>query len=196
MTAVQGDTSNLADLNKLYDVIKKQKGHLDILFANAGGGEFVPLGSITEKHFDDTFNTNVKGVLFNIQKALPVFKDDGSIILNGSIVSAKEFPAFSVYSATKATLRSFARCWTVDLKERKTRVNVVSPASIDTPGLRSVIKNEEEEKAFLATVEAATPINRLGRPDETAKAVVFLASGDSSYITGIELFVDGGRAQI
>jgi len=186
VTAVQGDTSNLADIDKLYDVIKKQKGHLDIIFANAGGGEFAPLGSITEKHFDDTFNINVKGVLFTIQKALPIFKDGGSIILNASIVSVKGIPAFSVYSATKAAIRSFARTWTVDLKERKIRVNALSPGAIDTPGLRNSLgTNEEESKLFLDTL-----------PDEIAKAAVFLASDDSSYITGIELFVDGGTAQI
>jgi len=196
VTAVQGDTSNLADLDKLYDVIKKQKGHLDILFANAGGGEFVALGSITEKHFDDTFNSNVKGVLFTVQKALPIFKDGGSIILNASIVSVKGNPGFSVYSATKAAVRSFARTWTVDLKERKIRVNALSPGAIDTPGLRGSIKNEEETKLFLNAMAASTPMNRIGTPDEIAKAAVFLASDDSSYITGIELFVDGGTAQI
>jgi NAD(P)-dependent dehydrogenase (short-subunit alcohol dehydrogenase family) len=197
VTAVQGDTSNLADIDKLYDVIKKQKGHLDIIFANAGGGEFAPLGSITEKHFDDTFNINVKGVLFTIQKALPIFKDGGSIILNASIVSVKGIPAFSVYSATKAAIRSFARTWTVDLKERKIRVNALSPGAIDTPGLRNSLgTNEEESKLFLDTLAASTPMNRIGTPDEIAKAAVFLASDDSSYITGIELFVDGGTAQI
>jgi NAD(P)-dependent dehydrogenase (short-subunit alcohol dehydrogenase family) len=196
VTAVQGDTSNLADLDKLYSVIKKEKGHLDILFANAGGGEFAPLGSITEKHFDDIFNGNVKGVLFTVQKALPIFKDGGSIILNASIVSVKGNPAFSVYSATKAAVRSFARCWTVDLKERKIRVNALSPGPIDTPGLQGSGKTEEEIKVFVAAMEAGAPMNRLGTPDEIAKAAVFLASDDSSYITGIELFVDGGTAQI
>jgi len=142
VTAVRGDTSDLADLDRLYSVIKKQAGHLDILFANAGGGEFAPLGSITEKHFDDTFNVNVKGVLFTVQKALPIFKDGGSIILNASIVSIKANPGFSVYSATKAAVRSFARCWTVDLKERKIRVNTLSPGPIDTPGLRGLGKTE------------------------------------------------------
>jgi NAD(P)-dependent dehydrogenase (short-subunit alcohol dehydrogenase family) len=196
VTAVQGDTSNLADLDKLYSVIKKQTGHLDILFANAGSGTFAPLGSITEKHFDDIFNVNVRGVLFTVQKALPIFKDGGSIILNASIVSSKGMPAISVYSATKAALRSFARCWTVDLKERKIRVNALSPGPIDTPGLRGVGANEEEQKLFLATMTASAPMNRIGTSDEIAKVAVFLASDDSSYITGIELFVDGGTAQI
>jgi NAD(P)-dependent dehydrogenase (short-subunit alcohol dehydrogenase family) len=196
VTAVQGDTSNLADLDKLYSVIKKQTGHLDILFANAGSGTFAPLGSITEKHFDDIFNVNVRGVLFTVQKALPIFKDGGSIILNASIASSKGTPGISVYSATKAALRSFARCWTVDLKERKIRVNALSPGPIDTPGLRGVGANEEEQKLFLATMTASAPMNRIGTSDEIAKVAVFLASDDSSYITGIELFVDGGTAQI
>jgi NAD(P)-dependent dehydrogenase (short-subunit alcohol dehydrogenase family) len=196
VTAVQGDTSNLADLDKLYSVIKKQTGHLDILFANAGSGTFAPLGSITEKHFDDIFNVNVRGVLFTVQKALPIFKDGGSIILNASIASSKGTPGISVYSATKAALRSFARCWTVDLKERKIRVNALSPGPIDTPGLRGVGANEEEQKLFLATMTASAPMNRIGTSDEIAKVAVFLASDDSSYMTGIELFVDGGRGQI
>ena len=196
VTAVQGDTSNLADLDKLYSVIKKEKGHLDILFANAGGGEFAAIGSITEKHFDDIFNANVKGVLFTVQKALPIFKDGGSIILNASIVSIQGNPGFSVYSATKAAVRSFARCWTVDLKERKIRVNALSPGPIDTPGLRGLGKTEEESKSVLAAFEARVPMGRVGTPDEIAKAAVFLASDDSSYVTGIELFVDGGIAQV
>ncbi|CAF1167251.1 unnamed protein product [Didymodactylos carnosus] len=196
VTAVQGDTSSLDDLDKLYSVIKKEKGHLDILFANAGGGEFAPLGSITEKHFDDIFNANAKGVLFTVQKALPIFTDGGSIILNASIVSVKANPGFSVYSATKAAVRSFARCWTVDLKERKIRVNALSPGPIDTEGLQGLGNSEEEKKGFLDAMKASTVMGRLGTPDEIAKAAVFLASDDSSYVTGIELFVDGGAAQI
>ncbi|CAF1006772.1 unnamed protein product [Adineta ricciae] len=196
VTAVQGDTSNLDDLDRLYSIIKKEKGHLDIIFANAGGGAFAPLGSITEKYFDDTFNSNVKGVLFTVQKALPILKDGASIILNGSIVSVKGIPAFSVYCATKAALRSFARCWIVDLKERKIRVNVVSPGPIDTPGLAALGKDAEETKAMADTFASQAVLNRLGTPDEIAKVVVFLASDDSSYVTGIELFVDGGTAQI
>ncbi|CAF3894390.1 unnamed protein product [Adineta steineri] len=196
VTAVQGDTSNLADLDKLYDIIKKKTGHLDILFANAGVAEFAPLGSITEKHFDDVFNINVKGVLFQVQKALPILKDGGSIILNASTASVKGAPRLSVYSASKAAVRSFARCWTVDLKERRIRVNTLSPGPIDTPGLRSVSKDEEKQKKFLDMVAGGPPMGRVGTPDEVAKAAVFLASDDSSYITGIELFVDGGYAQI
>jgi NAD(P)-dependent dehydrogenase (short-subunit alcohol dehydrogenase family) len=196
VTAVQGDTSNMADLDKLYSVIKKEKGHLDILFANAGGGDFAPLGSVTEKLFDDTFNLNVKGVLFTVQKALPIFKDGGSIILTASIATVKETPTLSVYFASKAAVRSFARCWSVDLKERKIRVNALSPGAIDTSALRAIGKNEEETKQYIAGWIAGTPMNRLGTSEEVAKAVVFLASDDSSYITGIELFVDGGAAQI
>ncbi|CAF1521233.1 unnamed protein product [Didymodactylos carnosus] len=196
VTGVQGDTSNLADLDKLYSLIQKEKGHLDILFANAGVGSVTPLGSITEKHFDDTFNVNVRGVLFTVQKALPIFTNGGSIILNGSIASVKGTPGMSVYCATKAAIRSFARCWTVDLKERKIRVNTVSPGPIDTPAFRSLGRNEEEHKAIAASLIAGTVMNRIGESDEVAKAVVFLASDDSSYVTGIELFVDGGTAQI
>ncbi len=189
-TGVQGDVSNLADLDRLYAAIKEQKGRVDVLFANAGGGEFAPLGAITEEHFDKTFNSNVKGLLFTVQKALPLLPEGASIILNASITSSKGTPAFSVYSATKAAVRSFARSFTVDLKDRKIRVNAISPGPIDTPGLGGL---GDEVKKGLA---AAVPMGRLGKPDEIAKAVVFLASDDSSYVTGIELFVDGGMAQI
>ncbi len=189
-TGVQGDVSNLADLDRLYAVVKEQKGRVDVLFANAGGGEFAPLGAITEEHFDKTFNNNVKGLLFTVQKALPLLPEGASIILNASITSSKGTPAFSVYSATKAAVRSFARSFTVDLKDRKIRVNAISPGPIDTPGLDGL---GDDLKKGLA---AAVPMGRLGSPDEIAKAVVFLASDDSSYVTGIELFVDGGMAQI
>jgi NAD(P)-dependent dehydrogenase (short-subunit alcohol dehydrogenase family) len=189
-TGVQGDVSNLADLDRLYAAVKEQKGRVDVLFANAGGGEFAPLVAITEEHFDKTFNSNVKGLLFTVQKALPLLPEGASIILNASITSSKGTPAFSVYSATKAAVRSFARSFTVDLKDRKIRVNAISPGPIDTPGLGGL---GDEVKKGLA---AAVPMGRLGSPDEIAKAVVFLASDDSSYVTGIELFVDGGMAQI
>jgi NAD(P)-dependent dehydrogenase (short-subunit alcohol dehydrogenase family) len=189
-TGVQGDVANLADLDRLYAVVKEQKGRVDVLFANAGGGEFAPLGAITEEHFDKTFNSNVKGLLFTVQKALPLLPEGASIILNASITSPKGTPAFSVYSATKAAVRSFARSFTVDLKDRKIRVNAISPGPIDTPGLGGL---GDEVKKGLA---GAVPMGRLGKPDEIAKAVVFLASDDSSYVTGIELFVDGGMAQI
>jgi NAD(P)-dependent dehydrogenase (short-subunit alcohol dehydrogenase family) len=196
VTAVQGDVANLADLDRLYDTVKQQKGRIDILFANAGGGEFAPLGSITEEHFDKTFNSNVKGLLFTVQKALPLMKDGASIILNASIVSMKGMPAFSVYSATKAAVRSFARSWTVDLKDRHIRVNAVSPGPIETPGVSGLAKNAEEEKQIKAGLVSGVPMGRMGTSDEIAKAVSFLASDDASYIAGIELFVDGGYAQV
>jgi NAD(P)-dependent dehydrogenase (short-subunit alcohol dehydrogenase family) len=196
VTAVQGDVSNLADLDRLYATVKQQKGRIDILFANAGGGEFAPLGAITEAHYDKTFNSNVKGLLFTVQKALPLFTNGGSIILNASIVSIKGTPALSVYSATKAAIRSFARTWTLDLKERKIRVNAVSPGPIDTPGLNGLGANAEQTAQFKAAMVSGVPLGRLGTSDEIAKAVSFLASDDSSFITGIELFVDGGMAQI
>jgi len=196
ITAVQGDTSNLADLDKLYDLIKKKQGHLDILFANAAIYEVAPLGSISEQHFDNIFNVNVKGVLFAVQKALPIFSDGGAIILNASVVSVKGFPSHSVYSATKAALRSFARTWTVDLKERKIRVNTLSPGPIDTPGLRKAAPTEEQRKQVYASLASGTVMGRVGTAEEIAKAAVFLASSDSSYITGIELFADGGAGQV
>ncbi|CAF1259658.1 unnamed protein product [Rotaria sp. Silwood1] len=196
VTAIQADASNMADLDKLYSIIQKEKGRLDVLFANAGIYSTAPLGSITEQHFDDMFNINVKGILFAIQKALPIFADAGSIILNGSVNAIKGFPSTSVYSATKAALRSFARCWTVDLKERKIRVNIVQPGPIDTPLLKRIGNSEEENEMVKARFSSTIPMNRIGASDEIAKSVVFLASDDSSYITGIELFVDGGLAQI
>jgi NAD(P)-dependent dehydrogenase (short-subunit alcohol dehydrogenase family) len=196
VTAVQGDVSNLADLDRLYATVKQQKGRIDILFANAGLGEFAPLGSITEAHYDKTFNINVKGVLFTVQKALPLLVDGASVILNASIVSSKGMPAFSVYSATKAALRSFARTWTVDLKDRKIRVNAVSPGPIETPGVDGLAKNPGDLAQIKANLASAVPMGRMGTSDEIAKAVSFLASDDASFITGIELFVDGGMAQI
>jgi NAD(P)-dependent dehydrogenase (short-subunit alcohol dehydrogenase family) len=196
VTGVQGDVSNLADLDRLYATVKRQKGHIDILFANAGGGEFAPLGQITEAHFDKTFSVNVKGLVFTVQKALSLMPDGGSIILNASIASLKGMPAFSVYSATKAAVRSFARSWTVDLKDRKIRVNALSPGPIETPAMNGLVQTGEQLKEFKSGLIAAVPLGRLGDPDEIAKAAVFLASDDSSYVTGIELFVDGGMAQI
>jgi NAD(P)-dependent dehydrogenase (short-subunit alcohol dehydrogenase family) len=196
VTGVQGDVANLADLDRLYATVKQQKGHLDIVFANAGGGEFASLGAITEEHFDKTFNSNVKGLLFTVQKALPLLVDGGSIILNASTGASTGTPAFSVYSATKAAVRSFARTWTLDLKVRGIRVNAVSPGSTDTPALNGLGQTEAERQQIKAGLMASIPMGRLGTPDEIAKAVVFLASADSSYITGIELFVDGGAAQI
>ncbi len=196
VTAVQGDVSNLADLDHLYAAIKQEKGHLDILFANAGGGGLAPLESITEEHFDKTFNTNVKGLLFTVQKALPLMPEGSSIILNASAVSIKGTPAFSVYSATKAAVRSFARNWTLDLAERKIRVNAISPGVVPTPGYNHLGLTEEQVQGFVSGQVASIPMGRIGTTDEIAKAVVFLASNDSSFVNGIELFVDGGMAQI
>jgi NAD(P)-dependent dehydrogenase (short-subunit alcohol dehydrogenase family) len=195
VTGVQGDVSNLADLDRLYATVKQQKGRIDVLFANAGVGEFVPLGEITEDHFDKTFNINVKGLLFTVQKALPLFQDGGSIILNASIASSKGFEANSVYSATKAAVRSFARTWTVDLKHRKIRVNTISPGPIDTPMFSSLGSGEQVEQ-LKTSVLSMVPLGRMGSSDEVANVVLFLASDDSSYVTGIEQFVDGGMAQI
>lgn len=192
---IQCDVSNLQDLDRLYDVVKDQKGHIDILFANAGIIEFAPLGKISEEHFDKVFDINVKGLLFTVQKALPLFRDGGSIILTASIGASKGAEQLSIYHATKAAIRSFARCWTLDLKHRKIRVNAVSPGTIDTPFVYRTLSKQEGED-FLNNVVKSTPMGRMGTPDEVAKAVLFLASDDSSYITGIELFVDGGVAQI
>ncbi|GHO50461.1 SDR family NAD(P)-dependent oxidoreductase [Ktedonospora formicarum] len=188
VTSVQGDVARLADLDRLYATVKQQHGRIDILFANAGGGEFVPLAEITETHVDSLFNTNVKGLLFTVQKALPLLQEGSSIILNASVVASKGVGGSTIYSATKAAVRSFARTWTVELRDRKIRVNAVSPAQTNTPFHKS-----EEIKTFLASL---VPMGRLGDPNEVAKAVLFLASDDSSFITGIELFVDGGTAQI
>jgi NAD(P)-dependent dehydrogenase (short-subunit alcohol dehydrogenase family) len=194
---IQGNVSNLADLDRLYNTVKDQKGHLDILFANAGIAQFAPLGEISEEHFDNIFGINVKGLLFTVQKALPLFQEDGgSIILNASIGSSKGFEETSVYSATKAAVRSFARTWTADLRHRKIRVNAISPGPIDTPIFNNLLQNEEQSEQFKKNIVNTVPMGRMGSPDEVAKAVSFLASDDSSYITGIELFVDGGLAQI
>jgi len=194
--AVRADSSNLTDLDRLYSRVKMEKGRIDILFANAGIGEFATLGEITEEHYDKTFNTNVKGVLFTVQKALPLFRDGGSIILNASTVASMGTPAFGVYSATKAAVRNFARSWILDLADRHIRVNVVSPGPIATPGLDGLAEAEEQARQFKAGMVANIPMGRLGAPDEVAKAVVFLASDDSSFVNGTELFVDGGFAQI
>ncbi|MFZ0511729.1 MAG: glucose 1-dehydrogenase [Candidatus Nitrosopolaris sp.] len=195
---VQCDVSNLEELDRLYDTVKQQKGRIDILFANAGIAEFAPLGSITESHFDKIFNVNVKGLLFTVQKALPLFQDGGSIILTASVGGSKGFEGVSVYGATKAAIRSFARSWTVELKNRKIRVNAVSPGPIATLMVSSVGMglSEEQVEQFKTSIVNAVPLGRMGNPDEVAKAVSFLASDDSSYVTGIELFVDGGLAQI
>jgi len=192
VTGVQGDVANLGDLDRLFAQIKREKGKLDIVFANAGGAKFAPLDKITEEHYDSVFNGNVKGLLFTVQKALPLMPDGASIILNASIAASIGSPEWSVYNATKAAVRSFARTWTMDLKDRRIRVNAVSPGYIDTPPWHAIEAAEERMK----TISNSVPLGRFGTPDEIAKAVVFLASGDSSYITGTELFVDGGFAQV
>lgn len=194
---IQGDISKLADLDRLYISIQEQSGRLDILFANAGGGEFTPLGQVTEAHVDKWLAINIKGTLFTVQKALPLMPDGASIVLNGSMVSCKGIPAFGVYAATKAALRSFARTWSVDLSARKIRVNVVSPGTVVTPGYKNELRlTDEQIREFEARAAATTPLGRAGTPGEIAKAVLFLASDDSSYVNGTELFVDGGAAQI
>ena len=196
VTGVQGDVSNLGDLDRLFAQIKREKGRLDIVFANAGVVKLAPLGTITEELYDWVFNINVKGMLFTVQKALPLLPDGASIILNASIVASKGLPANSVYSATKAAVRSFARTWTTDLKDHRIRVNAVSPGSTDTPGLNNLLASADVGEERLRMISASVPLGRFGTPDEIAKAVVFLASDDSSYITGTELFVDGGFAQV
>jgi len=194
VSAIQGDVSKLSDLDHVIAIVKEQKGRLDVLFANAGIAEAMPLGAITEEFFDRHFDINVKGALFVVQKALPILRDGASIIFTSSVVGSKGLAGVSVYSATKAALRSLARTLTTDLKERKIRVNVVSPGSIDTPGLRDLRKLDAE--GLKERYGASIPLGRLGRPEEIANAVSFLASDESSYVTGAELFVDGGMAQV
>jgi NAD(P)-dependent dehydrogenase (short-subunit alcohol dehydrogenase family) len=189
--AIQGDTTNLADLDRIYATVEAQAGHIDVLAANAGVYEFAALGEITEEHFDRTFNTNVRGLLFAVQKALPLLTKGSSVILTGSMVSIKGFPSCSVYNASKAAIRSFARGWIVDLKGRDIRVNVLSPGYTATPGLSHFMTDEQKAEGI-----ASVPLGRIGTPDDLGKAAVFLASDDSAYVNGIELFVDGGAAQI
>jgi NAD(P)-dependent dehydrogenase (short-subunit alcohol dehydrogenase family) len=195
VSGIQSDVSNLADIDKMYDVVKDQKGHIDILFANAGIIQFAPLGEISEEHFNKIFDIDVKGLLFTVQKALPLFQEGGSIILMASVGASKGSADLSVYHAAKAAVRSFARSWTLNLNQRNIRLNAISPGPIDTPFVNRVL-NEQQTQQFIQNVVKATPIGRMGSPDEVAKAVSFLASNDSSYVTGIELFVDGGMAQI
>lgn len=192
--AVQGDVSNLADIDRLYEVVRREKGGIDILFVNAGLAVKATFGTVTEEHYDREFDANVKGAFFTVQKALPLLRDGASIILNGSIVASKGLPDVSVYSATKAALRSFARTWTTDLRGRNVRVNVVSPGPIDTPGLQGLSNATSEQLA--AAFLPSLPVGRVGAADDIAKAVSFLASSESSFIAGTELFVDGGLAQV
>ncbi|CAF3721913.1 unnamed protein product [Adineta steineri] len=197
VTAIQADSSKLDQIDNVINIIEKQKGKLDIVFANAGVATTSPLDLITEEHYNFIFDLNVKGVLFTVQKALRILSNGGSIIINGSGVSIKGFPAHSVYSASKAAVRSFARCWSVDLKDRKIRVNVVSPGLTKTPLALQVSGGSEEAWQSRAKIYSdIVPLSRVGQPDEIAKPVVFLASDDSLYITGIELFVDGGQSSI
>jgi NAD(P)-dependent dehydrogenase (short-subunit alcohol dehydrogenase family) len=191
VTGVQGDASKISDLDRLYQTVETEKGQIDILYASAGLAELhVPIGSVTEEHFDKTFDLNVRGTLFTVQKALPLFKDGGSIIMTGSIAGLKGFEGLGVYNASKAAVRSFARTWTNDLKKRKIRVNVISPGPIDTGSLVGMPK--EVKDAFVSLI----PMGRIGQPEEIARAALFLASDDSSFVTGVELCVDGGLAQI
>jgi len=196
VTGVRGDVSNPSDVDRLFAQIQREKGQLHVLFANAGVARYAALGTITEELYDSIFDINVKGLLFTVQKALPLMPDGASIILNASIVGSKGFAANSVYSATKAAVRSFTRTWTTDLKDRRIRVNAVSPGPIDTPGLNELLASSATGQQRAKMIAATVPLGRLGRADEIAKAVAFLASDDSSYVTGIELFVDGGIAQV
>jgi NAD(P)-dependent dehydrogenase (short-subunit alcohol dehydrogenase family) len=196
-TGIQADSAKMADLNRLYSQVKADVGRIDILFANAGGGSKLPFGSITEEHYDDTFCRNVKGVLFTVQKALPLLVDGASVILTGSTASIVAMPAFSVYGASKAALRSFARHWTLDLKERRIRVNVLSPGPTVTPGLLGLAGDDRAaQHGMLDQMALELPLGRVAGPDEIAGAALFLASDDSSFVTGAELFADGGQAQI
>ena len=190
VTGVQGDAANLADLERLYETVKKEQGYIDVLFASAGQGGREMIGSVTEEQFDTIFGLNVRGTLFTVQKALPLFRDGGSIVMNGSIASVKGMPGMSVYGASKAALRSFARTWLVELKDRKIRVNVMSPGPIDTPAMENMPPEMKEQ------FRSMIPRKELGRPEEIATAVLFLASDDSSFVNGSELSVDGGLAQI
>lgn len=197
VTTVVGDVSRLGDLDRLYDVVKEKHSHIDILFANAGAGTVATLAAATEAHFDQTFDVNVKGMFFTVQKALPLFKSGGSIILNSSVSNVKGLPAFSAYAASKAAVRSFARSWTMELLDRKIRVNTMSPGAIETPALATTTGlTAEQAEAAVAQFTSQIPMGRRGKPEEIAAALTFLASDQSSYITGIDLAVDGGWAQV
>ncbi|MGP8432398.1 SDR family NAD(P)-dependent oxidoreductase [Paraburkholderia fungorum] len=194
--AVQGDVTNPADLDRLVDLVKTEVGHVDVVFANAGFAKPAPLGNLTEQHVDDLLNTNVKGVIWTVQKTLPLIRSGGSIILRGSIVGSKGFNGWSIYSATKAAVRSFARTWASDLKGQNIRVNVVSPGVIETPGHDKMGISKDEVSGFFGFAASVAPLARIGRDDEVARVAAFLASDDSSFVTGSEYFVDGGIAQI
>jgi len=194
--AVAGDVTRLDDLDRLYAAVKAEHGHIDVLFVNAGWGEIAPGQTATEAHFDKTFDLNAKGQFFTVQKALPLIKDGGSIILNSSVANVKGLPAFTVYAAAKAAVRSFARGWAMELKDRKIRVNAVSPGPIETPALEKAGLTPEQAEQAAAQFVTQVPLGRRGKPEEIAAAVLFLASDESSYITGVELPVDGGMAQV
>jgi NAD(P)-dependent dehydrogenase (short-subunit alcohol dehydrogenase family) len=197
VTTVAGDVSRLEDLDRLYAVVKEKHGHIDALFANAGAGTVAPLAVATQAHFDQTFDVNVKGLFFTVQKALPLFKDGGSIILTSSVSNVLGLPGFSVYAASKAAVRNFARAWTLELKDRKIRVNSMSPGPIETPALETTTGlTPEQAKEAAAQFTSQIPVGRRGQPEEVAAAVVFLASDESSFITGVDLAVDGGMAQV
>ncbi|WHU01947.1 glucose 1-dehydrogenase [Sphingomonas sp. NIBR02145] len=196
VTGVRGDMAQLADIDRLYDAVQQQHAQIDVVFANAGGGEMAPLGAISEEHYEKTFATNVKGVLFTVQKALPLLKDGASVILTSSTTSISGTPAFSVYSATKAAIRNFARNWILDLKDRHIRVNAVSPGVTDTAGLNELFGGGEQAEGTKDYLASLIPAGRVGQPEEIARAVLFLASDDASFVNGVELFVDGGQAQI
>jgi NAD(P)-dependent dehydrogenase (short-subunit alcohol dehydrogenase family) len=195
LDAAVAEIGELAELDALFEQVRTEHARIDVLVANAGGGEIMPLGAITEEHFDKTFDINVKGVLFSVQKALPLLGEGSSIILTGSTTSILGGEAFSVYSATKAAVRNFARSWILDLKGKGIRVNVLSPGPTKTPGLLGLVSSDQQQ-ALLEIFVAKIPLGRVGDPDEIAKAAVFLASDASSFVNGIELFVDGGQAQI
>lgn len=196
-TGIQADSSRQADLERLFAAVKSASGRLDVLFVNAGGGSMLPLGSITEAHYSETFDRNVRGVLFTVQQALPLLAEGASVILNGSTTSIMGTPAFSVYSATKAAVRNFARSWILDLKGRGIRVNVISPGPIRTPGLVGLAGPEAAaQQGLLDQLAAQIPLGRIGEPEEVAKVAVFLASDDASFVNGAEIFVDGGLAQV
>lgn len=195
-TGIRCDVSRLEDLDNLYAQIKAEAGQLDILFANAGLGTFAPLGEISEADFDHMFGVNVKGTLFTVQKALPLMRSGGSIILTGSTTGSMGTPAFSIYSATKAAIRNFARSWALDMKGTGIRINVLSPGGTETPGLQDLFGTSGQSEALLAGLAAQTPLGRIGRPEETAAVALFLASDESSFMTGSEVFVDGGMAQV
>jgi NAD(P)-dependent dehydrogenase (short-subunit alcohol dehydrogenase family) len=196
VTTVVGDVSRLEDLDRLYAVVKEKHGHIDVLFANAGAGTIAPLAMATEAHFDQIFDVNVKGLFFTVQKALPLFKDGGSIILNSSVSNVKGVPGFSAYAASKAAVRSFSRAWTLELKDRRIRVNTMSPGPIETPALERTGLTPEQAAQAAAQFASQVPMGRRGKPEEVAAAVTFLASDESSFITGVDLAVDGGMAQV